>query len=278
LQTRPGHAKSELEKSLITRHAHDDLMSHAVKAYNLELKKPHHQWHGLHRVFIDFKKLNYEVTGTYIKPSHTTLCRLADGGITSSKAQADQGWLTDAETDVVINFIIEMADHGFPLGHCQLKEHVDILCHSHLGDALPEKGIGINLTYKFAMKNHDHLKLSDSCPLEDKHGCTINPHTNKAWFDLLEETIHKYDIQLEDTYGTDEVSIQSHGTEHKCIFGTRYQGMQYQQHGGTCKNTTVLVTICADGTLLPPLVIVMSRLGLAGSWLGSGTGADQNGS
>jgi len=28
----------------------------------------------------------------------------------------------------------------------------------------------------------------------------------------------------------------------------------------------------------PDLTLVMSRLGLAGSWLGSGTGADQNGS
>jgi len=85
----PGRAKSELKKSLITRDAHDDLMSHAIKAYNLELKKPYHQQHGLHRVCLDFEKLDYEVTGTYIKLSHTTLHRLANGGRTPSKAQAD---------------------------------------------------------------------------------------------------------------------------------------------------------------------------------------------
>jgi len=220
----PGHAKSELEKSLITRDAHDDLMSHAVKAYNLKLKKPYHQQHGLHRVCLDFKKLNYEVTGTYIKLSHTTLRRLADGGRTPSEAHADQAWLTDAKTDVVINFIIEMADCGFPLSHRRLKEHVDILCHSRLGHAFLEKGVGINWTYRFAMKHRDHLKLSDSHPLEDKCGRAVNPHTNKAWFDLLEETICKYDIQPEDTYGTDEVGIQSCGTEHRRVFGARCQG------------------------------------------------------
>ena len=148
-----------------------------------------------------------------------------------------------------------MADHRFPLSHHQLKEHVDILCHSHLGDAFLEKGVGINWTFRSAMKHHDRLKLSDSCPLEDKCGHTVNPHTNKAWFDLLEETICKYDIQPEDTYGTDEVGIQSRGTEHECVFGTRCQGAQYQQCGETHENTTVLVTICADGTSLPPLVI-----------------------
>ena len=76
----PGRAKSELEKSLIARCAHDDLMSRAVNAYNLELKKPYHQRHGLRRVCLDFEKLNYEATGTYIKLSHATLRRLADGG------------------------------------------------------------------------------------------------------------------------------------------------------------------------------------------------------
>ena len=65
----PGHTKSELEKSLIASCAHDDLMSHAVNAYNLELKKPYHQQHGLHGVCLDFEKLNYKVTGTYIKLS-----------------------------------------------------------------------------------------------------------------------------------------------------------------------------------------------------------------
>lgn len=251
----PGRAKSELEKSLIARDAHDDLMSRAVKAYNLELKKPYHQRHGLRRVCLDFEKLNYEATGTYIKLSHATLRRLADGGRTASEAQADRAWLTDAETDVVINFIIEMADRGFPLSHRRLKEHVDMLCRSRLGDAFPEKGVGINWTYKFAMKHRDRLKLSDSRPLEDKRGRAVNPHTNKAWFDLLEETIRKYDIQPEDTYGTDEVGVQSRGTERERVFGARRQGAQYQQRGGTRENTTVLVTICADGTSLPPLVI-----------------------
>ena len=130
-----------------------------------------------------------------------------------------------------------------------------MLCHSHLGDAFPEKGVIINWTCKFVMKHCDCLKLSDSHPLEEKHCHAVNPHTNKAWFYLLEETICKYNIQSEDIYSTDEVSIQSCGTECECVFSARHQGMQYQQHGGLCKNTTVLFTICADGMLLPPLVI-----------------------
>jgi len=165
----PGHAKSELEKSLITRDAHDDFMTHAIKAYNLELKKLYHQWHGLHRVCLDFEKLNYEVTGTYIKLSQATLHRLANGGRTPSEAHADQAWLTDAKTNVVINFIIEMADCGFPLSHHRMKEHVGILCHSHLGDAFAEKGVGINWTYRFVYASkvmHGQPQLCENINLE----------------------------------------------------------------------------------------------------------------
>ncbi|KIK00384.1 hypothetical protein K443DRAFT_28353, partial [Laccaria amethystina LaAM-08-1] len=75
------------------------------------------------------------------------------------------------------------------------------------------------------------------------------------WFDMLEETIQKYGIQPEDIYGTDEVGIQSRGTERERVFGARRKGAQYQQRGGTRENTTVLTTICADGTSLPPLVV-----------------------
>jgi hypothetical protein len=33
------------------------------------------------------------------------------------------------------------------------------------------------------------------------------------------------------------------------------KGPQYQQQAGTRENTTVIVTICADGTSIPPTVI-----------------------
>ena len=79
-------------------------MSRPVNADNLELNKPHHQRHGLRRACLDFEKLNYKATGTYIKLTHATLCKLADGGKTSSEAHADQAWLTAAKTDVIINF------------------------------------------------------------------------------------------------------------------------------------------------------------------------------
>ena len=36
-------------------------------------------------------------------------------------------------------------------------------------------------------------------------------------------------------------------------------GPQYQQQGGDCENTTVIVTVCTDGTSMPPAVIFKGK-------------------
>ena len=54
----------------------------------------------------------------------------------------------------------------------------------------------------------------------------------------------------------DEVGVQARGNERERVATKRQKtGPQYQQRSGTRENTTVLVTICADGTSTPPAVI-----------------------
>ena len=43
------------------------------------------------------------------------------------------------------------------------------------------------------------------------------------------------------------------------VMGKRKPGPHYQQEGGSRKNTTVIVTICADGTAPPPAVIFKGK-------------------
>jgi len=131
----------------------------------------------------------------------------------------------------VIAFITEIADRGFPLSHAWLKEHVDSICKARLGDKFPLAGVGQNWTYRFAQWNMERIKITRSRPLEDKHGCATNPHTNDAWWKLLGETIEKYNIKLHNIYGTDEVGIQAHrGGKCKYVFGTRKKATSRGMH------------------------------------------------
>jgi hypothetical protein len=253
----PGRAKSEVEKHLAAKRIHDAWMARAVTAYHEEQKKRSvKSRRGLRAICKDFEVLYFSETGKILKLCHMTLKRLAAGGMTREKANANRRWLTDGEEDIVIDFISEMADRGFPLSHKRLKEHVDTICKARLGDAFPAKGVGENWTYRFAQRNSERIKISRSRPLEDKRGRGANPHTNKAWWKLLGETIEKYDIKPHNIYGTDEVGIQTQGGgEREHVFGTRKKAAPYQQRGGTRENITVIVTICADGTSTPPAVI-----------------------
>jgi len=163
-----GCAKSKLDKSHARKRVHDALMAQAVKAYNLELKKPRKERVGLHRICLRYAAQHYQDTGEAVKLCHMTLKRLAAGGNTRKKANAERAWLNDAEVNVVIEFINEMAACGFPVSHTCLKEAVGLICGARLGEEFPVMGVGKNWTYRFLKKYADHIKISQSQALEDK--------------------------------------------------------------------------------------------------------------
>ena len=254
-----GWAKSDLTKHLAAKQLHDAWMLQAISAYCLKQAKkvskssPHQ---GLFHICVELQATCFLETGNHVKLCHMTLKHLVGGGKTHQQANVDWRWLGDGEEDIVIAFIAEIADQEFPLSHAWLKEHVDSICKSHLGDKFPLGGIGQNWTYCFAQRNAEKIKITHSCPLEDKHGHAANPHTNDAWWKLLGETIVKYNIKPHNIYRSDEVGIQAQGGgKREYVFGTCKKAAPYQQHAGTQDNITAIVTICANGTTTPPATI-----------------------
>jgi len=252
----PGRPKSALAKAVDRRKLHDSLMLRAVELHKAEQKKPQKERLGLRKICDTISQEHYRDTGDIIKLSHMTLSRLAAGGTTQARANAERGWLLDSEVDVVIEVITDLAERGFPITHKRLKEVVDTICFARLGDKFPAEGVGINWTYRFAVKNKDRIKISRSRPLEDKRGRAANPYNNEAWYKLLEETLKKYNIKPENMYGSDEVGVQLRGQgERHYVFGPRTKAAPRELTGGTRENVTVICTICADGTSVPPGII-----------------------
>lgn len=94
--------------------------------------------------------------------------RLTNGGKTKAQSNADYGWLTPKEVEIVIEYIVEVGERGFPLSHKRLKEHVDKICHAKLGLKFPEAGIGKNWTNQFVEKHSEQIKMSWAHSLEPK--------------------------------------------------------------------------------------------------------------
>ena len=109
-------------------------------------------------------------------------------------------------------------------------------------------------------KYSDHLKTYTARPLEKICSHVVDPVTNKAWYDLLEEILEKGDdrkpIAQECCWGVDEAGFQPQiDVQAERAIGGRGKWVQHQQQGGGRENTTVIVTICADGSMIPPAVI-----------------------
>jgi hypothetical protein len=168
-------------------------MSRAVKVYmgqpNAASGIPRK---SMRTVCYDFEQLFYNETGNRIKLSPSVLDRLVKGGCTLQQARDEKTHLTPAETDLVIKFVVECGDRGFPLSHRRLKEHVDEILKVRLADGFPEGGVGKNWTQRFSSHNCDCLKVLWATSLEEKRGQGANPYANEAWWKLLHEVLEKY--------------------------------------------------------------------------------------
>ncbi|KAJ3831622.1 hypothetical protein F5878DRAFT_494480, partial [Lentinula raphanica] len=132
-------AKSETLKAREISEVMDTLYARAVELYRAE----HIPGTTLDKKPLSYQKCCDEITAQFQqetgklppKPlSTTTLDRLYKGGIPKSVSNASRGWLTNAESAMVIRYALEMAKRGFPLTHELLKVEVDSICRARLGE------------------------------------------------------------------------------------------------------------------------------------------------
>jgi Tc5 transposase DNA-binding domain len=144
----PGRPKSDTRKRQIIREQEESFRIRAIAAYKDELLKPDTKRKGARTIVRDFINLYKLETGQDIKLTYHSLLRGANGGRTQAQANASRSWLTDEERDVVIKYIAECGDRGFPLSHRRLKEHVDEILRARLGEKFPTRGVGTKWTYR----------------------------------------------------------------------------------------------------------------------------------
>ena len=251
-----GKTKSNTKKTQEAREEKEKLMARAVDAYKAELQKelPSSR-KGLWMVCHEIEEEYRHATGKAVRLNHQTLANLVKGEKSLSQFNQEKGWLTMEEVNIVIEYALEVAARGFPLSHKRLKEHVDKICHARLGDAFPAGGVGENWTYHFVKKYSNSMKMCWSHPLESAHGNAVNPFTDAAWFDLLLKIFTELEVEEDCIWAADETGFQPGNGYRERVIGSAGTWHQHQQKGGSHENITMMVTICANGTTIPPVVI-----------------------
>ncbi|EGN96895.1 hypothetical protein SERLA73DRAFT_140731 [Serpula lacrymans var. lacrymans S7.3] len=141
----------------MAREERERVMDCAVALYREELEKPTSSRKGLRTICKQVQDEYLKSTKTHIHINPTTLGRRAKGGKSMAQVNAEKGWLTDDEAEMVIQRAVDLAKGGYPLSHRRLKEFVDDVLRMRLGDAFPPHGVGKNWTDRFVEKHSARL-------------------------------------------------------------------------------------------------------------------------
>jgi hypothetical protein len=230
----------------------------AVERYQAELAKPIlKDRRGVRKVCEEVEAEHKAKTGRNVKLNHNTINNHANGGRSIQEFNLEKRWLTPEEEETVLHALEESATQGFPLSHQRLKEHVDLILRARLGDAFPPFGVGKNWTLRFVQRHSNRVKTMWGSTLEGVRAQAVNPKTNEEWFNLLEE--HIKDTPPECLWAADETGFQFIMATRERVFGKKSAKIQHQMRSGSKENVTVIVTICADGSYIPPAVIYKGK-------------------
>lgn len=249
----PGRAKSKTKQAQIAREERERVMEVAVAEYRTELNKPEDSRRGSRTVCKDVTENHFRTTGKKVRLDHNTLLRRVNGCKSCADTNAAKSLLTPEETETVIKFAEELCERGIPLTHRTLEEHVNFILTSRLGTGFC--GVGKNWTDRFLEKHSDRLKTFYASPLDRTRANAVNPVTHKMFFDLLEKTLKEHNIDQDCIYAADETGFMPGRACRSKVIGKAHTKGQHRKESGNRQNITVMPTICADGTSIPPLVI-----------------------
>lgn len=145
-----------------------------------------------------------------------------------------------------------MSYRGFPLTVGSLEKHALEIAQIR-NPAL--RKFGKNWAQRFLTKYSSRISTKWSVSLDSVRARSVSPAAVDHYFDLLDETLRKHDIKPHNLYGFDESGYPLGGAKKTRVVAPVGKRAAKTQRGGSKENVTVMATICADGTNVPPVVI-----------------------
>jgi len=240
----PGRAKSAAAKHRAALHNTQILQERAVATYNEELERYIKQ---------GGKKPTYRGVAARFGLNHRLLRRrVLDLGTSKATSNATKSHLTEAEATNLIDFAIEMARRAFPLRVKELEKHTTEIVRTRKPDF---KGVGKNWAPRFLIKHGKRISTKWGVSLDTVHAKTVTPAAVEHYFNMLHETLEKYNIQPHNLYGFDETGFALGCGKKTRVLASASETTQKMQRDGNKEGVTVMSTICADGSNVPPVVI-----------------------
>jgi len=104
-------------------------------------------------------------------------------------------------------------------------------------------------------RHHNRLHMYWSKPLDTQRAKGLNREAVDDWFRIVKEQIVDAGIKPGNIYGMDESGFPPSNQGSQRVVGRAGNKIQHKQGGASRENVTALVTICAEGSTIRPLVI-----------------------
>lgn len=183
------------------------------------------------------------------KVPRATLTSRHNGRPTRCVAHAHEQKLNPAEEEVLVEWVKEMGQRGLPVTPQILRDHASDIC-----------GVDVGVSwYTRFKKRHPDLKVKYTQSLEECRARALNPTVVKEFFGMLDELIEKYQIPAENIYNMDEKGVQLGIGKRIAALIDRSQKSVQHIEAGDRELVTIIETVCADGSSLPPSVIFEAK-------------------
>jgi hypothetical protein len=239
----------------------DRRLKDAITAYLKEQEKPEEGRKGGRAVAADFKIPHRTLM------DHVKKVKNGQEPITIRSFNAGKQKIKPYEERVLVDFIKESADRGFPFNHRTIEAYANALLEAHRirSAGMPEfnpkdfEPVGKQWVFNFLRRFHDKLASHWSKPLDMQRARSLNPEAVKGWYQLVEKFIVELGITPDLIFGMDESGFPPANQGMERVVGSRGTRTQHKQGGADRENVTAIVTICADGTRLHPMIIYKGR-------------------
>ncbi|KAL1581768.1 hypothetical protein WHR41_09514 [Cladosporium halotolerans] len=209
-------------------------------------------------------KLNISATAKKYQVDRKNLSKRFYGTSQSAASKhSSQQFLSTQQERTLIAYINQLTEFGLPPTPSMLRNFV---CD------IAKKEPGKNWSHRFCQRWSDTLQSKYLKPIDNSRKKAESPENFEYWFSTIAGKIEQYSIEAQNIYNMDEKGFLIGSlTKAKRIFTKQWfenQRLLGNTQDGGREWITIIATICADGTALPPSLIYMAKTGdIQDSWV-----------
>ena len=188
----------------------------------------------------------------------TTLLRRHNGVQSRANTISKSRKLSNLEEEIVIKYILDLNSRGFPPRLRGVEEMANRLLADR--DMSP---VGNRWARNF-VNRHEELDMRFFRKYDYQRAKCEDPTIIYNWFMLVQNTIAKYGILLDDIYNFDETGfLMGMIASGMVVTGSKKRGKPKSVQPGSREWITVIQAINAEGWAIPPFIVVAGQYHLA---------------